>query len=50
VGGVLPGLFWKGAGWPGCVALTCALLLLVAAPLAFFGWRSRPAALDPVPL
>jgi YNFM family putative membrane transporter len=50
VGGVLPGLFWKNAGWPGCVALTCALLLLVAAPLAFFGWRSRPATLDPVPL
>lgn len=47
VGGVLPGLFWKHAGWPGCVALTCALLL-VAAPLAFFGWRARPATLDPV--
>jgi MFS family permease len=50
VGGVLPGLFWKGAGWPGCVALTCALLLVFAAPLAFFGWRSPPATLDPVRL
>ena len=50
VGGVLPGLFWQHAGWPGCVALTCVLLLLIAAPLAFFGWRVRPATLDPVPL
>ncbi|MFL6449898.1 MAG: MFS transporter [Bryobacteraceae bacterium] len=49
VGGVLPGLFWKAAGWPGCVALI-SLLLVVAAPLAFFGWRSRPATLDALPV
>lgn len=49
VGGVLPGVFWKAAGWPGCVALICCFLLL-AGPLAFFGWRGRPANLDPVPL
>ncbi len=49
VGGVLPGVIWKAAGWPGCVALIC-VLLLVAAPLAFFGWRTRTVTLDPVPL
>jgi predicted MFS family arabinose efflux permease len=49
IGGVLPGVFWKASGWPGCVALIC-LLLLVAGALAFFGWRGRPASLDPVPL
>lgn len=49
VGGVLPGLFWKTAGWPGCVALICTVLLL-AGPLAFFGWRDTTSTLDANPL
>ena len=28
VGGILPGLFWKFSGWPGCVALVVAILLV----------------------
>jgi MFS transporter, YNFM family, putative membrane transport protein len=48
VGGVLPGLIWKQAGWPGCVALTCGFLM-IAAVLAFFGWR-RTIVPDPIPL
>ncbi len=49
VGGTLPGVAWRHAGWPGCVALTCSLLL-IGAGLAFFGWRSRPAGPDPIPV
>jgi MFS family permease len=49
VGGVLPGLFWKQAGWPGCVALTCGFLVL-AGTLAFFGWRPLVTPPDPIPL
>jgi YNFM family putative membrane transporter len=48
-GGVLPGVAWKLAGWPGCVALTCGLLV-VAALLAIFGWPSHSAEPEPVPL
>ncbi len=49
VGGVLPGLAWKHAGWPGCVALICALLVIAGAT-AFFGWRPRTKLPDPIPL
>lgn len=49
VGGVLPGLIWRTAGWPGCVITICAFLLIAGA-FAFFGWRRRPATLDPIPL
>ena len=49
VGGVLPGLAWKHAGWPGCVALIC-ILLLIAGATAFFGWRPRTTDPDPIPL
>ena len=49
VGGILPGLLWKVAGWPGCVAMV-AFFLVTAASLAFFGWRSKPAQADPIPL
>ena len=49
VGGVLPGLAWRYAGWPGCVVLTC-FFLLIGAALAFFGWRIRPVVPDPIPL
>jgi YNFM family putative membrane transporter len=49
VGGVLPGLFWKFSGWPGCVALVVAILL-VAGSGAIFGWRPQSAVPDPIPL
>jgi MFS family permease len=52
VGGILPGLLWKSrvlGGWPGCAALTSALLVL-AGVTAFFGWRQRLETPDPIPL
>jgi MFS family permease len=49
VGGTLPGVAWRFAGWSGCVALTCSFLL-IGAGLAFFGWRTRPDVADPIPL
>lgn len=49
VGGLLPGLVWKLGGWPACAALTSSFLLL-AAFLAFFGWRPRPPQSDPIPV
>jgi predicted MFS family arabinose efflux permease len=49
VGGILPGLVWKAAGWPGCAALTCAFLV-IAAFLAYFGWRPVTPISDPIPL
>jgi YNFM family putative membrane transporter len=49
VGGVLPGLFWDHAGWPGCVALVIAVLL-VAGSAAVFGWHPQSPAPDPIPL
>ena len=48
-GGVLPGLLWKTAGWPGCTALIASFLFLASA-LAFFGWQSKPAIREPIPL
>lgn len=41
-GGVLPGLIWKYAAWPGCVATICGFLVIAGA-LAFFGWRKKPS-------
>ena len=49
VGGILPGLMWSYAGWHGCAALTSGFLVL-AAFLAFFGWRRKPIVPDPIPL
>jgi YNFM family putative membrane transporter len=49
VGGVLPGLFWKYGGWPGCVALVTGILL-VAGFAAVFGWRPQTVTPDPIPL
>ncbi len=49
VGGTLPGVAWRYAGWLGCAAMTC-FFLVVAAGLAFFGWRIRPASPDPIRL
>ncbi len=49
VGGLLPGLIWKQAGWPGCVAMICGFLMIAGA-MAFFGWRRKPGVPDPIPL
>ena len=48
-GGLLPGLAWKIAGWPGCALLT-ACFLAIAALLAFFGWRAQSLVPEPIPL
>jgi MFS transporter, YNFM family, putative membrane transport protein len=42
VGGFVPGLLWKHAGWPGCVALSIGILL-IAGMATIFGWRRPPA-------
>jgi YNFM family putative membrane transporter len=39
IGGALPGLIWNRAGWPGCVALVVAVLMLMAAIVWRF-WRA----------
>jgi YNFM family putative membrane transporter len=49
VGGVLPGLFWKYHGWPGCVVLV-TVVLLAAGSSAVFGWHPQTAPPDPIPL
>ncbi len=49
VGGILPGAIWRFGGWPACAALTC-LVIAVSGLCAFFGWRVRPPAPDPIPL
>ncbi|HXW23214.1 MAG TPA: MFS transporter [Xanthobacteraceae bacterium] len=40
-GSLLPGLAWNAAGWPGCVALTAAVLLAMAATV-WFWWGEPP--------
>jgi YNFM family putative membrane transporter len=42
VGGALPGLIWNRAGWPGCVAMVIAVLVLIAA-LVWRFWRPSGA-------
>jgi len=49
VGGLLPGLLWPIAGWTGAAALI-GLCLVAAGLLAFFGWRSKSAIPEPIPL
>ncbi len=49
VGGVLPGVAWRLAGWPGCVVLTGGLIVL-AGLTALLGWPSNRAEPDPIPL
>jgi YNFM family putative membrane transporter len=49
VGGILPGLLWNHAGWPGCVAMICGFLVTAGA-MAFFGWRRKLTTPDPIPL
>jgi predicted MFS family arabinose efflux permease len=39
-GAFLAGLAWEHAGWPACVALVCAMLVLMAAVVALV-WRDR---------
>jgi len=39
-GGLLPAPAWEAAGWPGCVAIVIAALILMAA-LVMFGWRGK---------
>jgi MFS transporter, YNFM family, putative membrane transport protein len=41
-GGVLPGLAWNAAGWPGCVALTAAVLIAMAA-IVWAAWGDTRA-------
>ncbi len=38
VGGVLPGLAWHAAGWPGCIAMVLAMLMLMGLTVWRF-WR-----------
>jgi YNFM family putative membrane transporter len=49
IGGILPGIAYRLAGWPGCVALTCTMLV-VAGLLAIVYWPSHSAKPDPIPL
>jgi YNFM family putative membrane transporter len=49
VGGILPGIVYRHAQWPGCAALTCAILI-IAGLLAYFGWPSHHHERDPIPL
>jgi predicted MFS family arabinose efflux permease len=44
LGGILPGGLWRHAGWPGCVALTCAVQLAVLV-ITLRAWRERPLGL-----
>ena len=49
VGGILPGLIWKQAGWTGCSGMIGGFLVL-AGFLAWFGWRSKSTVPEPIPL
>ena len=40
IGAVLPGYVWNRAGWPGCVAIVIAMLLLLAAIVLRF-WHEQ---------
>jgi predicted MFS family arabinose efflux permease len=33
-GALLAGLAWERSGWPGCVALVCAMIIVIAAVVA----------------
>ncbi len=43
VGGILPGFFWDGWGWPGSVAIVLAMLALIVLFVALF-WREQGSA------
>jgi predicted MFS family arabinose efflux permease len=40
LGGVLPGVVWRSAGWPGCVALVIGALVLLAF-IVEIAWREE---------
>jgi len=42
-GAFLTGLAFERAGWPGCVALVCAMIAVIAAVAAAM-WNGKPAA------
>jgi YNFM family putative membrane transporter len=42
-GAFLAGLAWERAGWPGCVALVCAMIVVIAAVVAAM-WQGKPTA------
>jgi len=42
-GAFLTGIAWEKAGWPACVALVCAMIVLIAAVVAAM-WRGKPTA------
>ncbi|MGH6967503.1 MAG: MFS transporter [Stellaceae bacterium] len=46
VGAVLPGYVWNRAGWPGCVAIVAAMLLILVAIVLRF-WREPLAQASP---
>jgi YNFM family putative membrane transporter len=49
-GAALGGLAWSFGGWPACVALVMAMLIVLAA-IVWFGWSRRvPAAPSVVPI
>jgi MFS transporter, YNFM family, putative membrane transport protein len=41
VGAFLGGIAWEHAGWGACVALVCAMIVIIAAVVALV-WRDRP--------
>ena len=45
-GSVLPGFAWHAAGWPGCVALTAAVLVVMAA-IVWAAWGDAPSPSNP---
>ena len=42
-GGVLPGLLWNAAHWPGCIAMVVVVLVLMALAVWRF-WADRKVA------
>ncbi len=47
-GAALGGLAWNFGGWPACVGLVAAMLLILAA-IVFFGWTRRVPAEPSIP-
>jgi YNFM family putative membrane transporter len=47
-GAALGGLAWNFGGWPACVALVAAMLVILAA-IVFFGWSRRVPAEPGIP-
>jgi MFS transporter, YNFM family, putative membrane transport protein len=47
-GAALGGLAWNFGGWPACVGLVAAMLLILAA-IVFFGWARRVPAEPSIP-